>query len=55
MPGEYSTPWKILQLEFLVHWSRLRLSGKYVHNKEKIQPLNNDLTRKKNAECEQTM
>ncbi len=31
MPGEYSTPGKILQLKI---WPKLRLSEKYVHNKE---------------------
>ena len=31
MPGEYSTPWKILQLEF---WPELRLTGNYAHNKQ---------------------
>jgi hypothetical protein len=43
MPGEYSTPWKILQLEF---WSELRLSGEYAHNKEKKQPLKKSLSQK---------
>ena len=31
MSGEYSIPWKILQLKF---WPELRLMGNYAHNKE---------------------
>jgi len=53
MPGEYSTPWKILQLKFLGNerHSCVFIEGKSIIESNK-QPFTSDLTRKKNKQCE---